>query len=259
MVYLRTYFAPQLAAALVVVLCGFVPAPAGAIRVVIACGRDATLFESCGCYASGAGQGLYAGETQYFGARRALLWFAVGDSIPVRSHVDSVRLELHSDRTTAGPRVHSLHRVTADWGEGASVSLGGGGAPAAAGDATWTHRFYETLQWTTPGGDFESTPSASASVDGVGTVRWGSTLEMVADVQSWIEDPTTNNGWIMIGEEAAEASAKRFASREFGTVADRPILIVDYTPASAIESRTWTSIKGFYAPRGEAVRPEGRR
>jgi len=259
MVPFWTCITPQRAVAVAAVVCVLVPASAGAIRVVIPCGRDATLFESCGCYASGAGEGLYSGQTQYFGARRALLWFAVDDSIPVRSHVDSVQLELHGDRMTVGSFVHTLHRVNADWGEGASVSLGGGGAPAAPGDATWTHRVYDTLEWTTPGGDFDSTPSASAAVGAVGTVRWGSTPEMVADVQSWVEDPSVNNGWILIGDESAGPSAKRFVSREHGTVADRPALIVDYTPSSAVESRTWTSIKGLYAPGPDAASPEGRR
>ena len=37
---------------------------------------------------------------------------------------------------------------------------------------------------------------------------------MIEDVQSWIKDPGTNFGWILIGDEVVLGTAKRFDSRE---------------------------------------------
>ena len=56
--------------------------------------------------------------------------------------------------------------MLADWGEGTSVAPGeeGDGAPATTNDATWRHRFFDTIFWTTEGGDFSGTVSASQSV-----------------------------------------------------------------------------------------------
>ena len=50
--------------------------------------------------------------------------------------------------------------------------------------------------------------------------------QMVADVQGWLDNPTTNYGWILAGDESGATSAKRFATREITIPEFRPRLIV---------------------------------
>ena len=52
---------------------------------------------------------------------------------------------------------------------------------------------------------------------------------MVADVQSWLDNPASNFGWLVLGDETAIATAKRFDTRES---ASPPVLTIEYTPAS---------------------------
>ena len=52
---------------------------------------------------------------------------------------------------------------------------------------------------------------------------------MVADAQSWLADPASNYGWVVVGNESADFTAKRFQSRE-GLAP--PELSVTYAPVS---------------------------
>ena len=81
----------------------------------------------------------------------------------------------------------------------------GKGDDSEPNDATWIHTFYPGSFWTTPGGDFDATASGSTSVDGEGSYSWGSTAQMVADVQGWLDTPANNHGWILIGPEDVQA------------------------------------------------------
>lgn len=185
---------------------------------------------------NGAGNHMFAGTTStpppdsYI--RRAVFAFDIAGNIPAGSTITSVTLTLHMSRTISGGQTLTLQRLTADWGEGTSHATGeeGGGAPPTTGDVTWQHRFYPDKLWAAPGGDFSPTVSASATVTDVGFYTWGSTSQMMADVQGWLDAPGTNFGWILIGVENAPATAKRFDSRENGTPANRPKLTVVFTP-----------------------------
>ncbi|MGB0514856.1 MAG: phosphoenolpyruvate carboxylase, partial [Wenzhouxiangellaceae bacterium] len=117
-------------------------------------------------------------------------------------------------------------RAVGDLGGGA----GGGGATAQPGDATWLHRFFDSEFWTTPGGDFEPTASAFAPLDGgIGTFAFESSPALIADVQSWVNQPGSNFGWILLGEEDNPENARRIASRENTVLA--PVLEVEFIPA----------------------------
>ena len=52
---------------------------------------------------------------------------------------------------------------------------------------------------------------------------------MVANVQSWLDSPADNFGWIVIADEAIIPSAKRFDSRENSDESERPVLTVEFT------------------------------
>jgi spore coat protein A len=125
-----------------------------------------------------------------------------------------------------------MHRVLADWGEGTSNATGqeGKGANASTGDATWRHRFYNTMFWSTQGGDFNATASASTTVNTtLGYYMW-SGASVVADVQAWVNGTANNYGWLLKGVETTSHTAMRFASREESTASQRPVLIIDFTP-----------------------------
>jgi len=110
-------------------------------------------------------------------------------------------------------------------------SLGGcgGGDIAEVGDATWTHAFTPPTSWSTPGGDFDPVASASTSVGFTGTYQWTSS-QMETDVQTWLDTPGQNHGWILIGNEASQQTAKRFDTRENGSSSNQPTLEVEFTP-----------------------------
>ena len=56
---------------------------------------------------------------------------------------------------------------------------------------------------------------------------------MVSDVQSWLDNPATNYGWALIGDESTKTTARRFASREG---VSQPALVVDFTPSGEVEA-----------------------
>ncbi|RMI04727.1 MAG: DNRLRE domain-containing protein, partial [Calditrichaeota bacterium] len=201
--------------------------------------KDNTLYEdSTGSLSNGAGEHIFAGKNALGAIRRALLAFNVAENIPQGATITAVTLTLHMSRTNpaAGPRTVSLHRALSDWGEGTSNAPGeeGSGAPATPGDATWLHTFFDTDFWNNMGGDFASASSASQTVADTGFYTWGSTPEMVADVQDWLDNPLSDFGWILIGDESTGITAKRFDSKEDTVASHRPRLTVTYTGPGAI-------------------------
>ena len=157
--------------------------------------------------------------------------FDVGGAIPEGANVNSVTLNLNMSRTQAAVQEIGLHRLLSDWGEGDSDTGGneGRGTAAATGDATWVHAIFDTEEWGKAGGNFSSQAVATQRISGVGQYTWGSTDEMVADVQSWLDDPSTNFGWLLMGNETANQTTKRFDSRENGDESKGPVLTVEFT------------------------------
>jgi hypothetical protein len=154
--------------------------------------------------------------------------FDLAGQIPMNSTITSVSLQLTQTRQAAGASdtTLSLHRLTASWGEGTSNAGGsqdGGGTAATANDVTWTFRFVGGESWSTPGGDFVATPSAQTT-----SSVWASNEELVADVQAWLDDPTSNHGWIILGDESQPSTARQFGSREIANVDQRPKLTITY-------------------------------
>jgi hypothetical protein len=180
---------------------------------------------------NGAGPSLFAGRNgASAGGRvlRSLLAFNIADSIPAGATINSATLTLQITTPLNNSGTIEARRLLANWGEGTSVapSGGGGGAPAASGDATWNTRFFNTTPWTTPGGDFSTTNSATQFASGTsGTVVFAS-AGMAADVQAWLDNPAANFGWLLKAQNETSL-AVRFSSRQ-GTSA--PSLLVNYTP-----------------------------
>lgn len=184
--------------------------------------------------ADGQGPYLWTATTAAAVARRALVRFDLS-SIPAGAQVQQVFFSLYLSRAQDADPLVRLHRLTVSWTEGpANGGSQGHGAPAAAGDVTWLRRTFPALAWAQPGGDFQATPSASVMLGFSGErYTWGPTAAMASDVQGWLADPSTNHGWIVIGDEVNTKNAKRFESRAFSVPSVRPTLRVVYEPAVA--------------------------
>ncbi|MBK7405858.1 MAG: DNRLRE domain-containing protein [Phycisphaerales bacterium] len=208
-----------------------ISASAGVVR--IGASHDNTLYEtSDGSLSNGAGQHCFVGVTGQPKARRALIAFDIQSAVPPGVQIVGVTLTMHMSKTVAGPTEVTLHRVTNHWGEGASDAddAEGSGAPAQPNDATWIHTEHDTYYWNQRGGDFDPTPSNVSIVDGVGDYSWGPWSGMIPDAQAWLDGTSANNGWILIGDESIDSTAKRFDTRENPEPANRPVLRIDYFP-----------------------------
>ena len=198
--------------------------------VTISPSQDNTIFETPVGNSNGSGDHLFSGLTAGSSIRRALLEFDIAANVPAGATITGVSLDLTVDQSVSGALPMTLNTISSNWGEGASAAVGPGGNGAAAqlNDATWLNSFFPSTLWTTAGGDFNSTASASANVAGNGLYTWTS-AQLAADVQSWLDAPAGNNGWMLIGDESTTQSAKRFCSRENTTASNRPALSITYT------------------------------
>jgi len=197
--------------------------------------KDNTLYEfdpKEGDFSNALGIHFFIGETVMGELRRGVVAFNIAGSIPPGSTITAVSLSMNASRVFNDvARTAELHRLLADWGEGTSHAPGeeGDGAPATTNDATWRHRFFDTIFWAMQGGDFSATISASQSVGPLGQYTWNS-AQMVADVQSWVDNAASNFGWLVLGDESALGSAKRFDTRES---ASPPVLTIEYRSAQS--------------------------
>jgi len=200
--------------------------------------KDNSIFQESGEKSNGIGSYLFAGKTNNNNIRRALITFDIASLIPSGATITAVTLKMNMSQTATGNQTVSLHRVLSDWGEGTSDASGeeGKGIQATTNDATWSHAFFNTTQWTNPGGDFASTSSASQTIGSNGFYTWGSTSQIVADVQNWLDNSSSNFGWILIGNESDIKTAKRFDSRENSNVSNRPLLTLTYNSTTNVEN-----------------------
>jgi len=193
---------------------------------------DTTIFEEASDRANGAGAFAFVGNTAGGVARRALMRFDLSGILP-GSTVVSAELFIYVNRAALGLQdsTTAVHRLEAEWGTGASDSGdSGAGALAGSGDATWSHRFWDSTQtWSASGGDFDATPSAVTDLTSSGASIW-SGAGLGTDVQTWIDDPTTNFGWILLSNEDLDRTAHRFSASEIGTASVRPALRLEVMP-----------------------------
>jgi glucose/arabinose dehydrogenase len=222
------------------------------VSATLSADRDNSIYSDQTGNSNGQGElfaGLVANET---GIRRALVRFDLSP-VPAGSTVQSATVKLTVTR--AGPTPggsFTLHRLTRDWGEGTSSGIGLG-APASPGEATWLQAKFGIEAWTTPGGDFVTTASASQSVNALGSYAWAS-AGLAADVQMWLAQPASRHGWLLRGPEGV-GSAKAFASRETGGVSTVPSLELTYlAPVTFTRRETW---EAQFFPAGTFLDPQG--
>ncbi len=203
----------------------------GAGVVDLPASHDATLyFSSTGALANGAGEGLFIGRNSQGNTRRTLMSFDIASVVPAGSTITGATLTLHVASANEPVTNVTLHRLLESWTEGAGVPTNEGqGMPAQTGDATWLHRSFPDLMWTTPGGQFAGVPAASTAVGVVGQYTW-SDPGMITDLQSWLDNPGGNFGWLLRGDESQVSTAKRLHSRTSPGLDLRPQLRVTYIP-----------------------------
>lgn len=234
------------APALSVVALAMVPTAARAqLSITLDASADNSMFSELPNNSNGQGPGLFSGTIATGDFRRALLKFDTS-AIPAHAVIATATLTLHMNMTIAGAFNFNLHQVLEGWGEGASNAgnPGGTGVLAAPGDATWTFAFYNTVAWTTPGGTFDASASATTSVNQIGDYSWSSS-GVRSDVQYWVDTPAENFGWLLRGPETLATSAKRFDSAESTSVANRPRLVVEYYCPADFDQNTFVNGEDF--------------
>lgn len=239
--------------------------PAAAQSVVLLPTKTNTLIQVTSPTVQQLSNGLgdiYVGRTNQDGQtpatisiRRGLIAFDIADSVPAGDTITGVNLAVDNVRAgNNGNQNVTLSQMYRGWGEGTSYFSGGQGAPATNGDATWYYTFYNASNpsasptWTAPGGqagvDYSASVSATSliSLGAVNeTLSWSSMSNplMLADVQQWLDSPATNFGWIMLGNESAGQTAKRFGGKDAPSPEIPPNLTVQYAP-----TWNWTGSAG---------------
>lgn len=202
---------------------------------------DTSLIEAAPGRNNGGEAWVLAGTTQNYTRNRGLFGFDLTRSIPANSIITSVQLTLDVTRHPIGDGYNEasfgLFRVYKPWGEGNKIAIdnnGGQGAPADENEATWNDRFTLHGAWTQPGGlpgtDFNAFPSAEQFIRGTGDSPYTfiSSPELIADVQSWVNNPQSNYGWLLLNQnEGLNYTARRFGSSESEFP---PLLDIEFEP-----------------------------
>ncbi|HMQ68922.1 MAG TPA: DNRLRE domain-containing protein [Ignavibacteria bacterium] len=195
---------------------------------------DNTLYEDAGgMISNGRGKYMFAGKSNTGLIRRALLNFLAIEFFPPCTKVLSVNLKLHLAGGNPENKTIEVRKVLERWGQGNSNAPGleEDGTAASSYDATWLHRYYNTDLWSSPGGVYSGIVSTSATVGGPGYYNFNSTPELVADFQSWLDNPSDEFGWILIGDETSDSTAKRFHTADADTIEFQPEVTVIYETA----------------------------
>ena len=196
---------------------------------------------------------MFVGNNGMNSTRRALTYFDIAGNLPTGASITDVQLTLFLAQVAGSggtpgrgdqtPRNISLFRVSNSWGEGTSgpvppsgtIGGTGEGFTPNPGDATWNARFYDSVNpvvWGTPGGDFAANPSATITVSQNVNAgyTWGSTTQMIKDVQDWLDNPSENFGWLLQNEsESTRQSFRVFWTSNVNDPELRPQLQITFS------------------------------
>jgi hypothetical protein len=220
--------------------------PAHAASVTNIADADTTIFSLAPDSNHGRTESMIVGGVRTDGLKgRGLVRFAV-TNVPPGSVVTNVTLRLRvTRRNSAGsPAVVGLHRLLSSWGEGTKDDQRGGQA-ATEGEANWGFRFFGGTAWAQPGGaggsDYAPVPSATNLFNLPASYTFSSPA-LAADVQTWIDQPSTNHGWILISQrEDINRTARRVATRE--NTGSEPTLIIEFSPPPPVEPPRFSGIR----------------
>ena len=227
------------------------PRPSRSDEITVPCVQDNVIYSESNL-SYGAGKCLQIGRpglstTRQPLIRRSLILFDLS-AIPPGSQIVSARLNLFRF-LPGGPGDHLyVHRLNQDWGEGdegaadeCSARPKQWGRTPTAMASTWNYRFFGAKTvWSTPAGDtlhggsFEAAWSDSGLFPGWMQVVALQGAGITRDVTGWFEDPSSNHGWIMRGDETDSGTGARYASRQHPDPTLHPTLTIFFTrPAGA--------------------------
>jgi hypothetical protein len=183
-------------------------------------------FYSSGVNPQGAGT-ILVGTRNNGIVDRGLLKFDLS-SIPPSTRIQSARVQLTVVKLPRAPSnsSFSLYRMLTPWDA----------------SATWFNPTAGTL-WAGPGtlagADYSASSSSTSFITGGGQYDFGPTANLLNDVQNWLTNAASNNGWLIKSEsEDLGRSARHFGSSESTSP---PQLLIDYlVPAP---SPTLTNIR----------------
>lgn len=216
------YISPRLRAASFCAASLALAAVAGASVIVLDPTKDTTLFENNPDNNLG-GEDLAVGATAQGKRMRPLFFFDVAGAIPSGSTIDAVSLTFFVTRNPFPGLIAStvgLHEALVDWTEGAgNDASGNNGVAALPGESTWNSRAHGSTAWGLAGGqagvDYVALASGTGAMNAPGEYTIPSTAALVADVQSWLDNPAGNFGYFMISaNEATAGNGRRLASTE---------------------------------------------
>jgi hypothetical protein len=211
--------------------------------------KDAAIFNNQsgnavnGNYGAGGSELLQVGFASPTGIyARSLIQFDLS-SIPSNAVIESASLQFTTASSgTFTPEIR-IQRLLQNWTEGttsfctynASCNTQGVAITNGGSDVTWNERSYSSANtnlWTTAGGTFSSETSA-LSIDVGNTVLQYASSGLKTDVQGWVNNGSTNFGWILRTDFITNTSAmRRFRSREgaiaAGDASTAPKLVVVY-------------------------------
>lgn len=233
-------------------ICALLPCSSiAALVVLVPPLADTSLSENYPSNNLGAVPFIIAGTTQNNTRNRALLSFDLTNALAGPAKVIAAELILEVVGEPNEPPQFSdfaLHRVLRSWGEGSKqspqncVSCRGQGAPATSGEATWNSPLAFTANsWDAPGAapmtDYDAAVSSSTTVYGFAGSPYvfPSNARMVTDVQSWLDAPAMNFGWLLASaSEGTIFTARRFGAREDGLNSPQLRVTVLYLPVLRI-------------------------
>lgn len=122
-------------------------------------------------------------------------------SIPTNAVVNSVSITLKYDGASqSGTLTISAYKVLRDWGEGTKTLTA-----AASGESDWTDAKHSVDAWGTAGCD-NTTTDRSSTAEASKLVTTGADWTFspsLLTVQNWVNNPSTNYGLVIRGDEGA--------------------------------------------------------
>ncbi|HYE60017.1 MAG TPA: fibronectin type III domain-containing protein [Candidatus Kapabacteria bacterium] len=152
--------------------------------------------------------------------------------IPASSTITAATLKLYQSSFAGTPNSQHVHRLTRDWTESG---------------VTW-NRYDGTNSWTTVGGDYSSTVTATGTHSWVGSGT-ENTYDVTTDVGMFSAGTATNYGWLIkMRTENGSQNSLIYHTTEAANSAYHPRLTVTYTeptggPTVTANSATQTTDK----------------
>ena len=243
--------------------------PAKAITTIVYQPEDTVIYE--GYPDRNYGEAQWSGNSVRTGnptppsTYRTLVKFDLAGNLPANAVIDSATFSVRTIGGDTGNIIWNFYRVTNSWVEGTGYD----GLPNSYdngviefGSVSWNSREHDTLPWNTPGGDFDPAwLSLNQSMPVSSLYSWPiSDGGGLAILQDWVDNPADNHGFLIDldqgpGNSNDQVEVTWYSSEQPHGVggitdAERPQLVVDYTPAGptvVVPSDIATAVEIFWS------------